>query len=288
MTLELRFWGTRGSIPSPGPQTVRYGGNTPCVEVRDRNGHLAILDAGTGIRALGNALLAGGATSVSADVYVTHAHWDHIQGLPFFAPLFHPGHSVRIWTAPELGDRIERALRAQMSPEVFPVPFEEMLAQVEFRALPGSAAAGEMCVTTHPVRHPGGALGYRLAGGNGWGGAVVYIPDNELDPAAAYAAPPDWRARLVDFLHGADVLVHDAMYTAEEAAAHRGWGHSSALAAVELALEAGVRRLVLFHHHPERSDDEVDALLDVCRARAGRAGGALEVLAAAEGQQLIV
>ena len=286
MTLQLRFWGTRGSIPSPGPHTVRYGGNTPCVEVRDPGGHLVILDAGTGIRALGNLLLADGAPPVSADIYVTHAHWDHIQGLPFFAPLFRSGHAVRIWAAPELGDRIERALRAQMSPEVFPVPFEGMRAAVEFRALSGGATAGDLRVTTFPVRHPGGALGYRLAGGNGTGGALVYIPDNELDPAAAYPVPPDWRERLLDFVQGADVLVHDAMYTSEEAAAHRGWGHSAAQAAVDLALEAGVRRLVLFHHRPDRSDAEVDELLTHCRARAAAGRGELEVIAAAEGQEL--
>ncbi len=287
MTLELRFWGTRGSIPSPGPATVRYGGNTPCLEVRDEGGNLAILDAGTGIRALGNALLATGAP-VSADVYVTHAHWDHIQGLPFFAPLFGPGHSIRIWTGPGLEERVERALRAQMSPEVFPVPLEGTPAEVEFRALGGGETAGAIRVSTHPARHPGGALGYRLACGNGRGGVLVYLPDNELDPAAPHPAPADWRPRLVSFLRDAEVLVHDAMYTAEEAAVHRGWGHSSAQAAVELALEAGVRRLVLFHHHPERSDADVDVLLDDCRERAARAGGTLEVLAAAEGQHMYV
>jgi phosphoribosyl 1,2-cyclic phosphodiesterase len=286
MTLELRFWGTRGSIPSPGAATVRYGGNTPCVEVRDATGHLAILDAGTGIRALGNLLLAEGAPPVSADIYVTHAHWDHIQGLPFFAPLFRSGHSVRIWAAPELGDRIERAMRAQMSPEVFPVPFEGVRAAVEFRALSGSATVGDLRVTTFPVRHPGGALGYRLESRNGAGRALVYIPDNELDPSAPYPVPPDWHDRLLDFVRDADVLVHDAMYTAEEAARYRGWGHSAAPAAVDLALEAGVRRLVLFHHRPERSDAEVDALLAECRERAAAGGGALEVLAASEGQYL--
>ena len=286
MTLEIRFWGTRGSLPRPGPDTVRYGGNTPCVEVRGADGHLAILDAGTGIRALGNLLLAEGAPPVSADIYVTHAHWDHIQGLPFFAPLFRSGHAVRIWAAAELGGRVERALRAQMAPEVFPVPFEGMRAAVEFRAVSADAGAGDLRVTASPVRHPGGALGYRVEDGNGRGGSLVYIPDNELDPAAAYAGPPDWRARLVEFVRHAEVLVHDAMYTPDEAVAHRGWGHSSALDAVELALEAEVGRLVLFHHRPERSDDGVDALLEACRAHASRAGARLEVTAAAEGQKI--
>lgn len=288
MTLELRFWGTRGSIPSPGPDTVRYGGNTPCVEVRGADGHLAILDAGTGIRALGNLLLAEGAPPVSADIYVTHAHWDHIQGLPFFAPLFRSGHTVRIWAAAELEGRVERALRAQMAPEVFPVPFEGMRAAVEFRAVSPDARAGDLRVSAVPVRHPGGALGYRVEGGNGCGGSLVYIPDNELDPAAAYAGPADWRARLVAFVRNADVLVHDAMYTPDEAVEHRGWGHSSALDAVDLALDAEVRQLVLFHHRPERADAEVDDLLAACRAHASRSGARLEVTAAAEGQSLVL
>ncbi|HEU4629541.1 MAG TPA: MBL fold metallo-hydrolase [Gemmatimonadaceae bacterium] len=289
MALRIRFWGTRGSVPTPGPGTVRYGGNTPCVEVRTSDDALAILDAGTGIRELGRTLLAAPGAHVSADVYVTHAHWDHIQGLPFFAPLFQPGHDVRIWAAPELAPRIERAVRAQMAPEVFPVPFDEVRAEVRFRAVADDGPAPHgLGVRTHPVRHPGGALGYRLADCNDERATLVYIPDNELDAAAPYPAAPDWRARLVAFIHGAALLVHDAMYTAEEAAAHRGWGHSAVEDAVALAVEAGVPRLVLFHHRPDRGDDEVDALLARARARVAELGARLEVLAASEGLCLTI
>jgi phosphoribosyl 1,2-cyclic phosphodiesterase len=284
MTMRVRFWGTRGSIPAPGPDTVRYGGNTPCLEVRASDGAIAILDAGTGLRELGRRLLheAAGAP-IRADIYLTHAHWDHIQGLPFFAPLFRAGHRFRIWAAPELQPRIERAVRAQMAPEVFPIPFEEVRATIEFRAIGEAGAAEEFAVAAHPLRHPGGALGYRVAACNGESPALVYIPDNELDPEATYEAPADWRPRLVAFVRGARLLVHDAMYTTEESVAYRGWGHSAAAAAVELAVEAGVPRLALFHHHPERGDAALDALVDRCRDQVRALGASLDVVAAAEG-----
>ena len=284
MTLRVRFWGTRGSIPTPGPDTVRYGGNTPCLEVRGAGDALAILDAGTGLRELGRALLAAGAP-LTADLYLTHAHWDHIQGLPFFAPLFRSGHRFRIWADEGQLRRIERAVRAQMAPDVFPIPFEEVRAAIEFRALGEAATGGDaFAVSALPVRHPGGALGYRVAPRNGDGGALVYIPDNELDPASAYDAPADWRDRLVAFVRGAGLLVHDAMYTADEAAAYRGWGHSATEAAVALAIDAGVPRLALFHHRPERSDEEVDEILARCRVLAG--AGRLDVIASQEGTTL--
>lgn len=284
--MRIRFWGTRGSIPSPGAATVRYGGNTPCVEVRSDTGALAILDAGTGIRALGEHLLAAGA-SLSADVYVTHAHWDHIQGLPFFAPLYASGHHLRIWGADHVGDRVQRAVRAQMAPDVFPVPFEEVRAAVSFRSVGADATeSGDLAVDAHPLRHPGGALGYRLSECNDRSRAVVYIPDNELDERAAYDAPADWRARLLSFISGSALLVHDAMYTSDEGAAFRGWGHSTVEETVRLAVDAAVPRLALFHHRPERHDDAVDALLDGARRHARTLGGTVEILAAAEGQCL--
>ena len=290
MSLTLTFWGTRGSIPTPGPSTVRYGGNTPCVELRTGDGWLIILDAGTGIRELGRTLLErGNGKPIAADIFLTHTHWDHIQGIPFFAPLFRKGNRFTVWGSRSLQSRIGRVLRDQMSPVVFPVSFEELDAQVEFRELAEGRRSGQGYeVSAMAVRHPGGALGYRFSTGNANDRALVYVSDNELSNEARYDDPAGWRERLVEFVRGASVLVHDTMYTSSEYGSFVGWGQSTHDQAVELALDAEVERLVLFHHRPERSDDEVDRCVEGCRAIVARRGRALEVVAAAEGMSLQV
>jgi len=301
MTLRVHFWGTRGSIPSPGRETVRYGGNTPCLELRTPEGKLIVLDAGTGIRELGRSLMdrAHGAP-IRGDIFLTHAHWDHIQGLPFFAPIFQPGNQFTIWGSKALETRIDRVVRDQMSSVVFPITFEQLAATIEFRELcDGHSTPGDYDVNVMQVQHPGGALAFRFAsrdatppsasaGGNGHGRGLVYISDNELGPAAPYAFPAEWRRDLVQFVRGSRVLVHNAMFTTEEYVHHRGWGHSTYEAAVALALEAEVATLVLFHHKPDRTDDEVDRWTDACRAIAARHGGPLQIVAAAEGLTLTV
>src|SRR3954468_2118804 len=185
MTLRLRFWGTRGSIPSPGTHTVRYGGNTPCVEVRTDTDWLVILDAGTGIRELGRTLVArvnGTGKAIGADIFLTHAHWDHIQGIPFFAPIFQPGNHFTIWGSKTLETSIDRVIRDQMSPVVFPVSFEELSAQIDFREIAEERCEGDGYeVTAFAVQHPGGALGYRFASTSAEdevGESFVYISDN--------------------------------------------------------------------------------------------------------------
>ena len=290
MSLTLTFWGTRGSIPSPGPSTVRYGGNTPCLELRTAEGWLIILDAGTGIRELGRSLLSrGNGEPIAGDIFLTHAHWDHIQGIPFFAPLFRKGNRFTIWGSKSLQTSIDRVVRDQMSPVVFPVSFEELQARIDFQELAEERRQGTGYeVAAMGVRHPGGALGYRFSTGNADGRALVYVSDNELSPEARYDDAPGWREKLVAFARGASVLVHDTMYTAEEYRSFVGWGHSTHEQAVELALDADVERLVLFHHRPERTDDEVDRCVESCRAIVARRGRHLEVLAAAEGMTLQV
>lgn len=290
MSLRVQFWGTRGSIPSPGPKTVRYGGNTPCVELRTPDGWLVILDAGTGIRELGRSLLArSDGAPIAADVFLTHAHWDHIQGIPFFGPIFQRGNRFTIWGSKTLERSVDRVVRDQMSPVVFPVTFEELDASIEFREIAEEPHRGNGYeVRAFPVRHPGGALGYRFSVPGNAERALVYISDNELGAGATYDTRNDWRKQLVAFVRGAKVLVHDTMYTAEEYDHHRGWGHSTYEDAVQLALDAGVEKLVLFHHKPERSDEEVDQCAERCRALVRQCGGRLEVVAAAEGMTLTV
>jgi phosphoribosyl 1,2-cyclic phosphodiesterase len=306
MTLQLRFWGTRGSIPSPGPHTVRYGGNTPCVEVRTATNGLVILDAGTGIRELGRSLIGngdrdggtGGIGGISADIFLTHAHWDHVQGIPFFAPIFQPGNRFTISAPKTQGTSIAEVMRDQMGPAVFPVSFGELKARIEFSEVAeGTERVGDgYAMTAFGVQHPGGALGYRFtargAGGGSetsGGGSFVYISDNELagGPAEGYADRPRWHAELVEWIRGAGLLIHDATYTTEEYERHRGWGHSTMGEALQLALDAGVPELVLFHHKPERTDDEMDRCVAECQARARDSGG-LHVHAASEGMMLTV
>lgn len=289
MTWRIRFWGTRGSIPTPGAQTVRYGGNTPCTELRTDDGWLVILDAGTGIRELGRDLLQrSNGSPITGDIFLTHAHWDHIQGIPFFAPIFGRGNHFTIWGSQSLERSVDKVVRDQMSPVVFPVTFEELDASIDFKDLAeGTRTAGTGYeVMAFAVQHPGGALGYRFSRPGGDGGALVYVSDNEMAAHPRYGSPADWRERMVAFVRGASVLIHDATYTTEEYDHHRGWGHSTFRDCVELALEAGVGTLVLFHHEPRRTDDQLDACLAECRALVQARGGALQVVAAAEGLTL--
>ena len=290
MSLRVQFWGTRGSIPSPGPKTVRYGGNTPCVELRTDAGWLVILDAGTGIRELGRSLLdRSNGTAVAGDVFLTHAHWDHIQGIPFFAPLFQRGNHFTIWGSESLQRSVDQVVRDQMSPVVFPVTFEELDARIDFELIAAGARRSGTGyeVEAFEVHHPGGALGYRFTE-PGRSTSFVYVSDNELGAPEKYASDPAWRQRFVAFVQGATVLVHDTTYTTEEYDHHHGWGHSTFRDAVELALEAGVKTLVLFHHEPRRTDDELDQRVDECRALVRSLGGALQVMGAAEGLTLTV
>jgi phosphoribosyl 1,2-cyclic phosphodiesterase len=284
MSFSVRFWGTRGSIPSPGPHTVRYGGNTPCVEVRTPDGHLIVLDAGTGIRDLGRSLLSrSNGTPLVGDVFISHPHWDHVQGLPFFSPAFRVGHRFTIWVPGEPLTDVERVIRDQMSPAVFPISFEELSATIEFRRLDnGGQRGGDYDVQTIPVSHPGGALGYRFASRGAATPALVYISDNEL---GALDGGEDGHAyrELTAFARGARILVHDATYTEAEYASHRGWGHSTDSEAVQFALAAGVETLVLFHHAPARTDEEIDRMVERC---VRLAGDRLRVIAAAEALEL--
>jgi len=290
--MRIRFWGTRGSLATPGPTTLRYGGNTSCVEARANDGTLIVLDCGTGAHRLGQALMAEPVQPVRGHMMITHTHWDHIQGFPFFAPVFVVGGEWDLYAPGGLGERLEAVLSAQMQHPYFPVTLSQLSATIRYHNLvEGALTVGGVRAVAQYLNHPALTLGYRLEAD---GASVVYAVDHEPHMrdrpegggmgSPGEASPHAEDTRHVAFLEGADLVIHDAQYTAEEYPEKVNWGHSPAEAAVDYSLAAHVRRLALTHHDPMRDDDAVDRLVEVCRERVRRAGGTLDVFAAAEGQ----
>jgi CheY-like chemotaxis protein/phosphoribosyl 1,2-cyclic phosphodiesterase len=286
--LRVRFWGTRGSIARPGPTTLRYGGNTACVEVRAADGTLVVLDCGTGAYALGRELAQHRAGPVRGHLLIGHTHWDHIQGFPFFEPFFAPDHRWSVYAPGHSGRQLEETLAGQMAYEYSPINLEALRAHVDFHDLTeGCLELGGIRVHTQYMNHPALTLGYRLEAD---GATLVYATDHEphsLHPhGAALGAEPIHHEdrRHARFLAGADLVIHDAQYTLDEFPGRAGWGHTPVERAVDYALLARAKRLALFHHDPERRDELVDGLLEGARKRAGEAGSSLEVFAAREGQ----
>ena len=283
--MKVRFWGTRGSIAKAGPSTVRYGGNTSCVEIRSPGGAVIVLDCGTGSHGLGGHLMADGNAAREGHILVSHTHWDHIQGLPFFTPLFVPGNRWTVYGPRGLGPSLRDTMAGQMQYTYFPITPEAFGADVEYRDLvEGSFDIGDVHVTTRYLNHPALTLGYRLEAA---GVVVVYATDHEphLRELAHGGDAPDGSAdeRHGQFIADADLVIHDAQYTAEEYAGRVGWGHSTMEYVVDLAARASVRNLALFHPDPMRTDDAVDALVARARDRASTRGG-LPLFAAAEGR----
>jgi len=284
----VRFWGTRGSIAKPGLGTVRYGGNTSCVELRSSGGTLVVLDCGTGAHGLGQALVKSGPAPLNGHILIGHTHWDHIQGFPFFAPLFIPGNEWHVYGPRGVGSSLRESLSGQMQSSYFPITLRELGATLHYHDLvEGTLEIGDIHVTTQYLHHPALTLGYRLEAD---GVTVVYSTDHEphSTPRVTGTGTPlaGEDARHERFLADADLVIHDAQYTAGEFSAKRGWGHSTAEYAVETAVSAGARRLALFHHDPTRNDEAVDRIVAGARDLVARIGGDTEVFAAAEGQVL--
>lgn len=283
---RIRFWGTRGTCAAPGPRTVRYGGNTPCVEVRGSHGELLILDAGTGIRALGAHLMAT-ADVASVHLFLTHRHSDHVLGLAHFAPLFSRAQPIHLYCGDGEAKSLAAFAESILTPPMFPYVegMSTRLDIVEWDAQ-RDHCVGAIAVQRYTARHPGEAAVFRLE--DGAGPLVAYAPDNELAYHDGAGPTEAWRAGLRGFLENVPVLVHDATYRHDELPRHVGWGHSSPLEATRLALECGARTLVLFHHHPDRDDDAVEQMLDECRNVVAQEGAPLRLLAAWEGLTLTV
>jgi phosphoribosyl 1,2-cyclic phosphodiesterase len=262
--MRVTIWGCRGSVPTPGPQTVEFGGNTSCVEVAlDDDGGFLVLDAGTGIRALGLELIERGSHRIH--LLLTHLHLDHLEGLRFFAPLWDERVTLDIWGPPSPVLSLQERIRRSFSPPLFPIDLRELPARVTFRDVPrqtwtlqGASLAADL------VLHPGPTVGYRIEAG---GSSFAYLPDHEPALAGIADRPAEWISGA-SIAGDADLLLHDAQYSEDEYQEKIGWGHSSVTDAVAFTHAVGARRLVLFHHEPEHGDDSLRRLEDHARSLA--------------------
>jgi phosphoribosyl 1,2-cyclic phosphodiesterase len=298
--MKLKFWGTRGSISTPGRETVRYGGNTPCVEVRLDSGELIIFDAGTGIRNLGEYLIETG-ESVNTFILISHPHWDHTQGFPFFKPAFISGNEITIVGGETDKVSLKKMISDQMNKIYFPIQLNELKATLKFRRVQEETfKVFDAQVQTIFVNHPSFAIGYRLTHK---GKSIVYISDNEPFDRRVSASirnvekrimekyivsKGDPNKRIFDFVQGADVLIHDATYTPEEYVDRVGWGHSHYLFTLRVAAEGNAKRLILFHHDPAHNDEKVDDILKKCQKEIKNRQLRFTCLAAKEGMEMDV
>lgn len=291
--MKVKFWGVRGSIASPGPKTVRYGGNTTCIEIRTDNNELIILDAGTGIFPLSQTLVAE--LPITAHVFITHSHWDHIQGLPFFIPNFIPGNVLRLHGAfdPVSGKGVEQVMSVQLQYSYFPVRETEMKAGIEYVTLTPEQGiqVGTATVTPYLLNHPVINFGYRI---ESRGKSVFFTGDHEspyniYDPAddayAEYQTYVDDREQAIfNAMRGVDVLIADTSYTAQEYPAKKGWGHGTFETSIKMAQKAGARVLYCTHHEPTRSDDALEEVFAQALADNPPQPGGPDIRLACEGE----
>lgn len=283
--MRVRFWGVRGSIAVAGPATARYGGNTPCVEIQ-AGGELIIVDAGTGIRGLGVDLhkRAAGAP-IKGSLFIGHTHWDHIQGFPFFTPLYLPTTQFKVFGVHGTTKSFSDAMAGQMHSTYFPVALKEMASNPEFVELRESVMIGPVKASYHYLNHPGVTVGYRFEHD---GKVVSYLSDHEpyakLNAAGAFSDKED--AAVAKFVAGSDLLIAESQYTEAEYKLKKGWGHSTFGDVLDLARMAGVKRLAMFHHDPSRDDDGMDKLVAECLALASSQKLALDCFAAREGMDI--
>ena len=285
--MQIKFWGTRGSIAKPGPATVRYGGNTSCVEIRSDSGTLVVIDCGTGGHGLGQHLSAQKSGAVNGNILISHTHWDHIQGIPFFAPFFSLGNVWDIYGPKGMSNSLQMALAGQMEHTYFPITLDQFVATIRYHDLvEGAFSIDDIIIKTHYLNHPALTLGYRLEVD---GASVVYCCDHEPHSTALASGESPITGmdrQYADFVANADLVIHDAQYTALEYSGKVGWGHSPVEYAVRVCRDAGVKRVILTHHDPLRDDDAVDRIVDNIHLRLKQDKSPLEVQAAAEGMRI--
>jgi len=296
---RIKFWGTRGSIAVPSPETLRYGGNTTCVELR-ADGEIIVLDAGSGIRPLGVALdREFQARPIKLSLLITHAHWDHIQGFPFFKPAYDSKNEIRIFGFDGAGATFREIMAEPMKSPFFPITMRELSARMDINKLNEMKfSLGKLDIHAAFVNHPGVCVGYRIFTSVG---SLAFLPDHEpyefflhaargkqLSPDEAKEVAADQHALLVQFLRGSDILILDSQYTDQEYKTHIGWGHGSISSAVALALEAEVQTLVLFHHDPSHDDQMVDTMVQSARELAMKSGSHMEVVGAQQGSEFLL
>ncbi len=287
--MNIVIWGCRGSITSPGPSTIRYGGESTCIEVRTEAGDVIIIDAGSGIRKLGRQLLKERSVK-KINLLLTHSHWDHLAGFPFFQPAYFSRYSFALCGGSDAQTSVLKYLMHQMDPPYFPVKFTELKARFESGCCCNNGlcekslqyADRSMRCESIPLNHPNGGVGFKLSDSSG---SFVFLTDNEIRYSHPGGMPRD---AYVGFCRNAGLLIHDAQFEEAEYKKTRGWGHSTFQDALDIALDAGVQRLGLFHHDPDRTDDELDRLVDWCRNYVRQKGSSLECFACAEGMKLSV
>jgi phosphoribosyl 1,2-cyclic phosphodiesterase len=297
--VRLKFWGTRGSIAVPGPETLRYGGNTTCVELR-ADGEIIVLDAGSGIRPLGVALQKEfQARPIKLSLLITHAHWDHIQGFPFFKAAYDPNNQIRIFGFDGAGATFREIMTEPMRAPFFPITMRELSAKMDINKLNQMKfSLGKVDVRAAFVNHPGVCAGYRIFTS---AGSVAFLPDHEpyefflhsartkqLSAEQPKEIAAEAHAQLVQFLRGSDMLILDSQYTDQEYKTHVGWGHGSISSAVSLAIEAEVQTLLLFHHDPSHDDYMLDAMVESARELVAKSGRPLEIAGAQEGSEILL
>jgi CheY-like chemotaxis protein len=291
--MHIKFWGTRGSIPTPGPTTARYGGNTSCIELRTDDGTLFILDCGTGLRLLGQKLLRE-PPPIVGNILLSHTHWDHTQGLAFFDPIFQKGNQFTIFAVSGVDRRLPEVMAGQMDYLYFPLALEDLATPITFKEVGEETfSVGDVQIRTQFLNHTILTLGFRITSG---GRTVVYVADHEPFSANLYRAgvenptPADiihaGDRRHVEFLYEADLVIHDAQYTSDEYPAKRNWGHSTIDYVLDVAIAAHVKQIFLSHHDPDHDDAFLDMLQIYCQEQVRNRGAHLQVALAAEGLEI--